>query len=222
MNTPKKNEQKSAEYVPNGPVRVPKLAARVVPPTPTLVVAAPKPVLDDLERMRAAHAARMAATDAPVSPSKPQLPEEVTEVVLPAPHVIFHTSGARSGRISSASENISNGPREGATADPIETIAEAAKLTPGNVRGLIVQECRATEALLLAKNSGYGNSALDPVRVFSKASPVAGILVRIDDKLSRISRGDLTAVSDENLAQTVDDLVGYLMLLKVAWRLKLR
>ncbi len=65
--------------------------------------------------------------------------------------------------------------------------------------------------MLSAKNAAYGNSALDPVRIFSKAAPDSQILTRIDDKLSRIARG--------NGAETEDveaDLVGYLVILRIA------
>lgn len=82
-----------------------------------------------------------------------------------------------------------------------------------DVQGFIATECDGIKALLLEKNKNYGNSALDPVRIFSKASPVEQILVRIDDKLSRISRGKL-----EDSEDTVQDLIGYLVLLRVAQR----
>ena len=65
--------------------------------------------------------------------------------------------------------------------------------------------------LLIQKNKAYGNSALDPVRVFSKANAVEQILVRIDDKLSRLARGYEYPGDD-----TIDDLLGYLVLLKMA------
>ena len=65
---------------------------------------------------------------------------------------------------------------------------------------------------LIAKNRAYGNSALEPVRVFSKADPVEQIRVRIDDKLSRLLRG---ADCGED---TEMDLLGYLTLLQVARR----
>lgn len=65
--------------------------------------------------------------------------------------------------------------------------------------------------LLIDKNRRYGNSALDPVRIFSKADPVEQIRVRIDDKLSRIVRGEADDGED-----AVTDLTGYLVLLKVA------
>lgn len=74
----------------------------------------------------------------------------------------------------------------------------------------IVAECDALAAMLLEKNAAYGNSALEPVRVFSKASPIEQILVRIDDKLSRLARGS-AAGEDVEL-----DLLGYLILLRVA------
>lgn len=66
--------------------------------------------------------------------------------------------------------------------------------------------------LLIKKNLAYGNSALEPKRVFSKASTTEQLLVRIDDKLSRIATTGESA-SDED---TVDDLIGYLILLKIA------
>ncbi|TRO55913.1 hypothetical protein E2P64_06445 [Candidatus Bathyarchaeota archaeon] len=66
-------------------------------------------------------------------------------------------------------------------------------------------------ARILAKNRYYGNSVLSPVRIFSKADDIEQINVRIDDKLSRIGNG--AADDDED---PIDDLLGYLVLLKVA------
>lgn len=77
---------------------------------------------------------------------------------------------------------------------------------------LITNTCRGIENLLLEKNIKYGNSALNPVRVFSKATPIEQLLVRIDDKISRIKRGN-PAIEDEDVVQ---DLIGYLILLKIA------
>lgn len=67
------------------------------------------------------------------------------------------------------------------------------------------------EKMLLAKNEAYGNSALDPVRIFSKANTIEQLKVRMDDKLSRISRGKEFHGED-----VIDDLIGYLVLFKVA------
>lgn len=66
--------------------------------------------------------------------------------------------------------------------------------------------------MLIEKNRAYGNSALDPVRIFSKASTVEQILVRIDDKLSRLARGSAAGEDVEW------DLLGYLVILRVARR----
>jgi len=74
----------------------------------------------------------------------------------------------------------------------------------------IARECDDIKAMLLAKNAQYGDSALDPVRVFSKANTVEQILVRIDDKLSRLARG---SAAGEDVEQ---DLIGYLVLLRIA------
>ncbi len=65
--------------------------------------------------------------------------------------------------------------------------------------------------LLIAKNQKYGNSALEPLGVFSQLSAKEGLLVRIDDKLKRIKNGSLEK-DDEDV---VNDLIGYLTLLKI-------
>lgn len=78
----------------------------------------------------------------------------------------------------------------------------------------ITNECANIAALLINKNRQYGNSALNPMRVFSRAPTVEQILVRIDDKLSRIrTRGPGSDTED-----TVQDLIGYLILLRLAAR----
>ena len=75
----------------------------------------------------------------------------------------------------------------------------------------IATTCDAIKALLLEKNRKYGDSALNPVRVFSKSDSMEQIRVRIDDKLSRLRNQQ--ADEDEDV---IDDLIGYLVLLKVA------
>ena len=87
-------------------------------------------------------------------------------------------------------------------------------LDPNQIRDLIAAECEALRELLFAKNVAYGNSALDPVRIFSKADPEEQIRVRLDDKLSRLARG---SSAGEDVEQ---DLLGYLILLRVARRLR--
>lgn len=65
--------------------------------------------------------------------------------------------------------------------------------------------------MLIEKNRKYGNSALKPQRIFSKASATEQIKVRIDDKLSRMKNQQ----NDED-EDVISDLIGYLILLKIA------
>jgi hypothetical protein len=64
--------------------------------------------------------------------------------------------------------------------------------------------------MLLSKNAAYGNSALDPVRVFSTAPLTEQLLVRLDDKVSRLARGN---AAGEDVAA---DMLGYLLLVVIA------
>lgn len=79
----------------------------------------------------------------------------------------------------------------------------------------IAKVCDEIKDLLISKNAKYGDSALNPSRIFSKASAVEQILVRIDDKLTRIEKGAGLLANDEDV---VNDLIGYLVLLKIAQR----
>lgn len=80
--------------------------------------------------------------------------------------------------------------------------------------GVIAAVCDEIKEMLLAKNKAYGNSALAPLRIFSRADTVEQLNVRIDDKLSRIARGSEFSGDDTEL-----DLIGYLVLRRVAARL---
>ena len=71
--------------------------------------------------------------------------------------------------------------------------------------------CDEIKALLLEKNKRYGDSAINPVRIFSKCDPTEAILVRMDDKLSRIRNMPIEDAEDAYL-----DLLGYLVLHRVA------
>lgn len=63
--------------------------------------------------------------------------------------------------------------------------------------------------MLIAKNTAYGDAALNPVRIFSKADPLEQLKVRIDDKLSRLARGS-NAGED-----VIHDLLGYLVIYRI-------
>ncbi len=67
-------------------------------------------------------------------------------------------------------------------------------------------------SMLMQKNRAYGNAALDPVRAFSSASRTECIRVRLDDKISRLMRG-------QNAGEDViGDIQGYIALLRIAER----
>lgn len=61
---------------------------------------------------------------------------------------------------------------------------------------------------LAVKNMKYGNSALEPKRVFSRASAEEQLLVRLDDKVSRL----MNRKEDELAKNDVVDIIGYLIL----------
>ncbi len=68
---------------------------------------------------------------------------------------------------------------------------------------------------LIAKNEQYGDSVMNPIRVFSKAGIDEGLRARIDDKLNRLMQGNDSMESDEDV---VKDLIGYLTLLLIQIR----
>jgi len=74
----------------------------------------------------------------------------------------------------------------------------------------ITAKCDDIREMLVEKNQKYGDSALFPMRVFSRGTQTEQLRVRIDDKLSRIHAG---VIDDED---TILDLIGYLVLLLIA------
>ena len=72
--------------------------------------------------------------------------------------------------------------------------------------------CDEVRDMLIEKNKAYGDSALNPDNIFSKLDSAEAICARIDDKLSRIKNVGL----DDKTEDTLDDLIGYLILLKIA------
>lgn len=79
-----------------------------------------------------------------------------------------------------------------------------------SVKSEILAVVKSLAELLIEKNKKYGNSAIQPKRIFSKASPIEQINVRIDDKLSRIANQQVNEDEDAEF-----DLMGYLILKRV-------
>ena len=73
-------------------------------------------------------------------------------------------------------------------------------------------ELKRIGELLKSKNKAYGNTALNPSNVFSKLSATEALCARLDDKLARIKNKGITDKTED----TVDDLIGYLFLLKMS------
>ena len=82
-----------------------------------------------------------------------------------------------------------------------------------NTQQEIVEECNAIAEMLCEKNRKYGDSALNPVRVFSRCDALEQINVRIDDKLSRLQSAQGDDTEDAEM-----DLIGYLILKRIAKR----
>ena len=74
----------------------------------------------------------------------------------------------------------------------------------------IARVCDQIKNLLIGKNMKYGDAALNPIRIFSKADTTEQLNVRIDDKLNRIKNGALDEDEDPEW-----DLLGYLILRRV-------
>jgi hypothetical protein len=70
--------------------------------------------------------------------------------------------------------------------------------------------CHEIAQMLIEKNISYGNSALDPARIFSTADSTEQLKVRIDDKLNRVKNNQGYAGDND-----IDDLIGYLILYKI-------
>ena len=81
-----------------------------------------------------------------------------------------------------------------------------------NTKDKIKEKCRLLEDLLVRKNDAYGDSALEPLGVFSSANASTGIKIRLDDKLKRIANAGIV----EDTEDTLTDIAGYIILLMIA------
>ena len=81
-----------------------------------------------------------------------------------------------------------------------------------NTKDKIKLKCQEVEDLLIQKNDAYGDSALNPVGIFSSLKASEAIRIRLDDKLKRIAN---VGLSDET-EDTLLDCAGYMVLLMIA------
>ena len=75
----------------------------------------------------------------------------------------------------------------------------------------IINSCLEIMEMLVQKNVSYGDSALNPVRIFAQSDNIEQIKIRIDDKINRVKNNQGFAGDND-----IDDLIGYLILLKIA------
>ena len=75
----------------------------------------------------------------------------------------------------------------------------------------IMRSCLEIMEMLIQKNVSYGDSALSPVRIFAQSDNIEQIKIRIDDKINRVKNNQGFAGDND-----IDDLIGYLILLKIA------
>jgi hypothetical protein len=82
---------------------------------------------------------------------------------------------------------------------------------------LLAQEFDRLKAMVVQKNIEYKDSLQNPQRTFlSEGEASVGILARLDDKLNRIRMAGL----NQHTVDTVDDLIGYLVHLRISLRKK--
>ena len=76
----------------------------------------------------------------------------------------------------------------------------------------IAEITEAIRDLLLYKNQKYGDSALNPKKIFYKGDARNSILIRLDDKLGRImANADATPCIND-----IADIIGYCTLLLIS------
>jgi hypothetical protein len=98
-------------------------------------------------------------------------------------------------------------PLENKNQERFNGILELSKHAPAGHN--ILRACLEITQMLLEKNVAYGNSALNPIRIFSDADDMEQLNVRIDDKLNRIKNKKIYSGDNDE-----DDLIGYLLLKK--------
>lgn len=76
----------------------------------------------------------------------------------------------------------------------------------------IVNVCEGIKDLLLYKNKKYGDAALNPRKIFYKGNSTNSILIRLNDKITRIENNteEIPRIND------IADTIGYSILLLVS------
>lgn len=76
----------------------------------------------------------------------------------------------------------------------------------------IIDVLEGMKRLLLYKNSKYGDSAINPKKIFYKGDSTNSILIRLDDKLGRV----MSNKDEKPRVNDVADIIGYCTLLLIS------
>lgn len=76
----------------------------------------------------------------------------------------------------------------------------------------ICETLEAMKDLLLYKNQKYGDSAINPKKIFYKGDSTNSILIRLDDKIGRI----MSNTDEKPRVNDVADIIGYCTLLLIS------
>ena len=76
----------------------------------------------------------------------------------------------------------------------------------------IAEILEAMKDLLLYKNQKYGDSAINPKKIFYKGDSTNSILIRLDDKLGRI----ISNAEEKPRINDIADILGYCTLLLIS------
>lgn len=88
---------------------------------------------------------------------------------------------------------------------------KAGKNIVGGFSNEVLSILEAVGSMLIEKNRKYGDSALNPARIFSRADTVEQLKIRIDDKINRVRNQQNDEDEDVEM-----DMIGYLVLLRIA------
>lgn len=76
----------------------------------------------------------------------------------------------------------------------------------------IIDVLDGMKQLLLYKNQKYGDSAINPKKIFYKGDSTNSILIRLDDKIGRV----MSNTDDKPRVNDVADIIGYCTLLLIS------
>ena len=93
----------------------------------------------------------------------------------------------------------------------VNDLQEEIKKQKSSTQQKIIDLCDKIAHLLVYKNQKYGDSAIHPKNIFYKGDNENSILIRLDDKISRIINN-----TDGIRTNDIVDIIGYLVLLLIA------